>query len=119
MIIVALDGAVHCVRRIAVERMKERFLGAGLSNRARYANDSGRCASARCRAQGIERRRRVADQHMGMLDRPTDNLARRTGGTGLPDKAVPVRRLPGQSDQKKAATDFATTQSNAPNTPTT
>src|SRR3546814_5608308 len=62
MIIVALDGAVHCVRRIAVERMKERFLGAGLSNRARYANDSGGCASARCRAQGIERRRRVADQ---------------------------------------------------------
>src|SRR3546814_3371161 len=40
MIIVALDGAVHFVRRIAVERMKERFLGAGLSNRARYANDS-------------------------------------------------------------------------------
>src|SRR3546814_5593974 len=68
MIIVALDGAVHCVRRIAVERMKERFLGAGLSNRARYANDSGGCASARCRAQGIERRRRVADQHMGMIE---------------------------------------------------
>src|SRR3546814_19232846 len=54
MIIVALDGAVHCVRRIAVERMKERFLGAGLSNRARYANDSGGCASDRFRAQGIE-----------------------------------------------------------------
>src|SRR3546814_3874147 len=87
MIIVALDGAVHCVRRIAVERMKERFLGAGLSNRARYANDSGGCASARCRAQGIERRRRVADQHMGMIDRPTDNRARRAGGKGLPDKA--------------------------------
>src|SRR3546814_10920174 len=54
MIIVALDGAVHCVRRIAVERMKERFLGAGLSNRARYANDSGGCASARCRAKSEE-----------------------------------------------------------------
>src|SRR3546814_14222655 len=95
--------------------MKERFLGAGLSNRARYANDSGGCASARCRAQGIERRRRVADQHMGMIDRPTDNRARRAGGKGLPDKAVPVSRLTGQSDKKIAGADFATVESDAGN----
>src|SRR3546814_15489591 len=100
MIIVALDGAVHCVRRIAVERMKERFLGAGLSNRARYANDSGACASARCRAQGIERRRPVAQQPMGMIDRTTDNGPRPPGGTGLPDKACPAWPLTGKRDQK-------------------
>src|SRR3546814_7278568 len=95
--------------------MKERFLGAGLSDRARYANDSGGCASARCRAQGIERRRRVADQHMGMIDRPTDNRARRAGGKGLPDQAVPVSRLTGQSDKKIAGADFATVDSDAGN----
>src|SRR3546814_12926674 len=95
--------------------MKERFLGAGLSNRARYANDSGGCASARCRAQGIERRRRVVDQHMGMIDRPTDNRARRAGGKGLPDKAVPVSSLTGKSDKKTAGADFATVKSDAGN----
>src|SRR3546814_16942131 len=71
MIIVALDGAVHCVRRIEVERMKERFLGAGLSKRSRSANDSGGCSSARYRAQGIQRRRRVPAQHNGSIAPPT------------------------------------------------
>src|SRR3546814_14420766 len=95
--------------------MKERCLGAVLSNRARYAKESGGCAGARCRAQGIERRRRVADQHMGKIDRPTDNRARRAGGKGLPDKAVPVSRLTGQSDKKIAGADFATVESDAGN----
>src|SRR3546814_7341237 len=52
---------------------------------------------------------------MGMIDRPPDNRARRAGGKGLPDKAVPVSRLTGQSDKKIAGADFATVESDAGN----
>ena len=114
VVVVALDRAVDLARAVAVERGVERFLGAGLADRAGDADDRrARLRSRDARPSACERRERVFDQHVRAVDRLRDDRAggarrRSAASTNLcPSWTVPgmaTNRSPGPTSRLSKVT---------------
>ncbi len=113
MIVVALDRTVGAARRGAVERGVERFLGAGLADRAGDADHPGAAARAGGAAQRGERGHRVGDAHVGLGRRFGHQSPRRSRTEGLIDEKMAVGGLPPERDEQVARPDLAGVEGDA------
>ena len=96
-----------------VERGVQRFLGAGLADRAGHADDLRFRALARRAAKVFQCLGRVRDQHVGTIHRLRHNCAGGARGKGPGDEFVAVVNRAWHGDEQVSGLHLATIESHA------
>ena len=113
MVVVAFDRAMDLARPVAVERGEQRFLGAGLADRAGDAEDGRAAALARRTAERLERGEGVADENVRSADRLRDDRPRSARGECAFDELVTVVDGARHCDEQVAGLNLAAVEGDA------
>ncbi len=107
MVVVALDRTVGIAPAGAIECFEDRFLHAGLADRAGHADDRPARPLARGGTQLFQRLGGIGDKDVRPLDRAVDHDCRRTLGEGAFNEAMAVHRFALEREEQVAGLNVA------------